>query len=158
MIHVIDNFLEEAYYVKESLKLQKGKNNAVLVGDKVFHVQEASDVFVKKVINKLEKIEQRKIDPILYFFRCATDVLDVNWRIHSDYIINGVHPKRACVYYMSKSQLDELNGTAFWEHHEYGDSLPKNVTNDEFDRMIIKESEDLTKWKLKTVVDRKSVV
>ena len=155
MIYVIDDFFENSFYKKYSDKLKGEKNTAVLVGDKVFHIQYVDEYFTSDVVKKLEKIENKKINPILSFFRCATDDLDTDWRIHSDYIINGVNPDRACVIYMSKSQMECLNGTAFWQHETYGDKLPDNTTIEEYNRMLIEESEDLSKWELKSVVGGK---
>jgi len=39
-----------------------------------------------------------------------------------------------------------------WSHEDYGKSLPDSVTMEEFDRMILKESENLEKWTLNSVI------
>ena len=152
MIYVVDNFLEEAFYNIHSDSLKNNANIEVVVGEKSFYIQPASEEFVEVVCNVLSEKEKKSIQPILSFFRCATDKLDNDLRIHSDYIIEGVKPDRACVLYMSKSELEDLNGTAFWEHEHYGQSLPKDVSHEEFDRMILEDSNDITKWKLKSVI------
>ena len=56
------------------------------------------------------------------------------------------------VLYISPKKIKELHGTAFWEHKTYGKSLPKNVTTSEYDRMIVKEAENLDMWTLSSVL------
>lgn len=155
MITIIDDFLEPEYFEEQALKLKKGQNLDILAGDKLFHIQFPDESFIKTVVSKIEKVEHKKIHVILSFFRCATDVLDVNWRIHSDFMINGVKPDKACVLYMSKSRLKSLNGTAFWSHEKYGDMLTEEISLETFDDLLLKDSEDLTKWTLKSVVGSK---
>lgn len=54
------------------------------------------------------------------------------------------------LYINPKSNASE-NGTAFWEHHTHGVELPKDVTNEEFDRLITEDSNDLSKWTFRSV-------
>ena len=60
-------------------------------------------------------------------------------------------PDRAIVLYISPKEIEDLHGTAFWEHKVYGKSLPKDTTDEEYDRMIMKESENLDMWRLSSV-------
>lgn len=152
MIYIIDDFLDKSYHKAHCERLQTTENTEIVLGEKSFYIQPADNLFVSMVSDKLSKVENKPVKPILAFFRCATDKLDNDWRIHSDFIIDGQKPDRACVIYMSKSPLEELNGTAIWVHNKYGNKLPDDVTSEEFDRMIIEDSEDLTKWKLQTVI------
>lgn len=152
MIQIIDNFFDLDYYNFISKRVQKGKDIEVDTGHKKFYVQKPDEAFVKLVCERLSKEENKIIKPILSFFRCATDEIDTDWRIHSDYIIESSKPDRACVYYISESPLEELNGTAFWHHEKYGDRLPSNATEEQFNDIILNDSEDLSKWKLKTVI------
>ena len=71
---------------------------------------------------------------------------------HGDLNIEGEKPDRALVLYISPRKIDELHGTALWRHKKYGKSLPDTVTNEEFDRMILKESENLDNWTLDSVI------
>ena len=48
-----------------------------------------------------------------------------------------------------------LNGTAFWEHKDYGIAYKKS-TSEEYDRMLIEESNDKSRWKLNSVVGCKN--
>lgn len=152
MIYIIDNFFDDGYYNYMAKKLQKGRDIEVDTGHKKFYVQVADKIFTRLVCERLAAEENKIIQPVLSFFRCATDELDTDWRIHSDYIIEGTNPDRACVYFMSESPLEELNGTAFWNHEKYGDRLPDNATIEDFNNIILKDSEDLSKWKLQTVI------
>ena len=79
-------------------------------------------------------------------------MLDTDWRIHSDGIIQGQKPDRALVLYISPRKINELHGTALWQHKTYGKSLPDNVTDIEFDRMIAQEAENLDMWTLNSVI------
>ena len=79
-------------------------------------------------------------------------MLDTNWRIHSDLKIDGQQPDRALVLYISPRKIEELHGTALWRHKNYGKSLPKETTDKEYDRMILKESENLNNWTLDSVI------
>ena len=94
---------------------------------------------------------------ILGFFRTSTDVLDTDWRIHSDLNINGQKPDRAIVFFMSPraEETQELAGTALWEHVDYGHMLPSDTTNEKFDEVLLRDANDLTKWKLNTVIGHK---
>jgi len=152
MKYVVDDFLGKDYHETYYKRLINAENTEVVLGEKSFYVQHADESFVEVVCEEISKIENKPIKPILAFFRCATDKLDNDWRIHSDYIIEGQKPDRACVLYMSESPLEGLNGTALWEHHKYGSKMPDDATPEEFDRMITEDSEDLSKWKLKTVI------
>jgi len=66
--------------------------------------------------------------------------------------IKGQKPDRAIVLYLSPRELEDLNGTAFWEHDIYGKEMPKNMSDDEYDEILKLDSEDLNKWRLSTVV------
>jgi hypothetical protein len=79
-------------------------------------------------------------------------MLDTNWRIHSDLKIDGQQPDRALVLYISPRKINELHGTALWSHEKYGKKLPENTTNEEFNRMILRESENLEVWTLNSVI------
>jgi len=53
---------------------------------------------------------------------------------------------------MSPRNINELHGTALWQHKVYGKSLPKNTTDKDFDELITKESENLDAWTLDSVI------
>ena len=152
MIYFIDNFLPN-YILDETVKdLSSQDYQEFKFPDKSFYIQEASHSFINHVCGALSTFEGNTVDPILSFFRVSNDMLDTNWRIHSDLNIDGQKPDRAIVLYISPRKINELHGTALWEHKNYGKCLPKGTTDKEYDRMIYDESEDLSKWRLDTVV------
>ena len=152
MIYFIDDFLPN-YILGETIKdLSSQDYKEIKTPGKSFYVQHPSDSFMNHVVGSLSTIENKIVDPILGFFRVSNNVLDTNWRIHSDLNIQGEKPDRALVLYISPRKINDLHGTALWEHKTYGKSLPKNVTDEEFNRMILKESENLDMWTLNSVI------
>jgi len=152
MIYFVDDFLESDLFKGIANKLNDSEYIEYKTPGKSFWIQESSEEFNNYVLQKLEKIEGNKLENILGFFRISNDVVDTNWRIHSDLIIMGEQPDRALVLYISPRKLNELHGTALWEHKNYGKSLPKETTNEEYDRMILKEAENLDMWRLNSVI------
>tara|TARA_B110000046_G_scaffold83222_1_gene91479 strand:- start:748 stop:1311 length:564 start_codon:yes stop_codon:yes gene_type:complete len=153
MIYIKDNFLDKRLF--ELLSPTLNEFTKVEMPGKNFWVKEPDKNFVKYVTAKLSIIENKKIENILCFFREAKQDQDNTWRIHNDSIINEQQPDRAIVLYMSENKSPLLNGTAFWEHKEYGDTFPENETTDKFNKMLNEDAEDLTKWNLKSVIGHK---
>ena len=152
MIYIVDDFIDNLLLpiVTDYLTGSPFKKN--IVGDKPFYTKPSIPQFDKYVLDKLSDIEGRPLKNILSFFREATDELDISWRIHSDLNINGQKPDRALVLYMSPRELEDLHGTALWEHHRYGKELPKDISDTEYDSMIKVDAEDLDKWRLSSVI------
>ena len=155
MIYFIDDFIDKQLFQEISIELNNNEYVEHKTPGKSFWIQEAHENFNNYVLQKLEEIEGNKLENILAFFRVSNNVVDTNWRIHSDLNIKGQNPDRALVLYISPSTMQELHGTALWEHKVYGKSLPKGTTNEEFDRMIVSEAENLDMWKLNSVVGYK---
>jgi hypothetical protein len=152
MVYFIDDFLPN-YVLDETIKdLSKQDYEEFKTPGKSFYIQEASHPFINHVCDSISAFEGNIVKPILSFFRVSNDVLDTNWRIHSDLKIEGEQPDRALVLYMSPREVEELHGTALWQHKTYGKSLPKNTTDKEFDELITKESENLDAWTLDSVI------
>ena len=152
MIYFIDDFLDKDLFEKTTQRLNSSSYVEYETPGKSFWIQESNNDFNDYVLQKLQKTEGNKLENILGFFRISNDVVDTNWRIHSDLNIQGEQPDRALVLYMSPRKSNELHGTALWRHNVYGRSLPKETTNEEFDRMIIAEAENLDMWTLDSVV------
>lgn len=152
MIYVLDDFLPESLLVPLQDYLNQNEFEKVTVGDKDFHIQNSNKELDDYISLRLSAIEGKTIQPILSFFRIATDSIDNTWRIHSDLNINGQKPDRAIVLYLSPRESEELHGTALWEHETYGRELPANTTDEEYDRMITGDAEDIGKWRLNTVI------
>jgi len=151
MIYIIDNFLS-----KKTFKIIKeGANDfkEVKVPGKSFWVKKPSVELVAHLEDKLEEIEGQEVMNIFCFFREAKEGQDEDWRIHNDTIINGHQPDRAIVLYIT-SPDDKLNGTALWEHENYGETYT-GKGNEEFDKVLTEDSNDKSKWKLKSIIGYK---
>lgn len=155
MINVIDNFLSDEKYKEVYKKLKSAQFKDVDAGDRKFWVQFSNPEFDNWVINAISLIERADRRNILSFFRIATDKLDTNWDIHSDAIINGERPERALVLYLSPSSISGLHGTAFWKHKDIGDCLSSSVTNEMYDKVLSRDSNDIDKWELQSVIGYK---
>ena len=152
MIYFIDDFLPQ-YILDETIRdLSSQDYEEIKYPTKSFYVQRPTQPFLKYVVESLEALENNKIEPILGFFRVSNDLLDTEWRIHSDLNIDGQKPDRALVLYISPREVNDLHGTALWRHKTYGKCLPKNTANEEYDRMINNESENLDMWTLDSVI------
>jgi hypothetical protein len=152
MIYFADNFLDEDSYLMIKKILSEGTYEEYMAGDKPFYVQMPIDEINDAIVSKIETLEGGPIRNILSFFRRSTDELDTDWRIHSDQKINGEQPDRAVVLFMSPSKSGfGVNGTAFWKHKEYGHTLPR-VENDEFDRILTEDANNISKWELSSVI------
>ena len=155
MINIVDNFLNEDLYKETYDKLMDNEFVEIKAGDKSFWVQESNPEFDNIIINSISVIENRDRQNIFSFFRVATDKVDTDWRIHSDAIINGVRPDRALVLYLSPSNMTGLHGTAFWKHKELGDYLPEDVSFEDFDNVLLNDSNIIEKWDLQSVIGYK---
>ena len=152
MIYIEDNFLDT-----ELLNtILKDLNNfeEFKTVNKSFWIKRSSPEFINYISTRLEIFENKDIEPILGFFREAKLNQDNTWRIHNDSIINNEQPDRAIVLYLSDNKLSKLNGTAFWEHKDYGDTYKHNKV-EEFNRMLTEDSEDINKWILRSVIGHK---
>lgn len=155
MINIIDNFLSEELYNSMYNNLIDNEFKEVPAGDKSFWVQFSTPDFDNYVIKKISQLEGVERKNIFSFFRVATEKVDIDWRIHSDAIINGQRPERALVLYLSPSSMEGLHGTAFWKHKEFGDSLPEDISFEGFDKVLLNDSNNLDKWDLQSVVGYK---
>ena len=155
MIYVDDDFLDGETLDTVITYLTTNEFQQVNAGEKDFWCQMSNESFDEYVISKLEHKEQKELKSIFSFFRVSNDELDTDWRIHADTIIMGEKPDRALVLYLSDCYNEELNGTAFWEHIDMGDTMPLDITDDEFDEILLRDSNNLDKWSLKSVVGYK---
>jgi len=151
MIYIKDNFLPKNLY--NELLNYSDKFEEVKTPGKSFWIKELPGEFSSYITKRLESLEGKKIKNILCFLREAKQGQDDQWRIHNDTIIEGQQPDRAIVLYI-KSNEDKLSGTAFWEHENYGHTYIK-TEKEEFNRMLIEDANDKSKWKLNSVVGYK---
>jgi len=152
MIYIEDNFLEPK--VLEAVLKDNRKYMEVKTPGKSFWVKEPSNDLIEYVVKKISYIEHKEVENVLCFFRQAKENQDVDWRIHNDSIIEGQQPENAIVLYLSEDNVKGLNGTAFWSHKTHGDTY-KGSTEDDFNRLLINDSNDTSKWDLKTVIGHK---
>ena len=151
MIYIIDDFLSK----KTFKTIKEGANDfkEVKTPGKSFWVKEPSQELIAHFEDRLEAIEGREVMNILAFFREAKQGQDNDWRIHNDSIIEGQQPDRALVFYI-KGDEQVLNGTAFWEHENHGETYIES-DEEEFNRMLQEDANDKSKWKLKSVIGYK---
>lgn len=151
MIYIKDNFLPNNLY-KELVKYCN-EFEEVKYPTKSFWVKELPSELINYIERSLEKLEGKDIRSILCFAREAKQGQDNSWRIHNDTIIKGEQPDRAVVLFV-KANEDKLNGTAFWEHENHGHTYMESDV-EEFNRMLAKDANDKSKWKLNSVVGYK---
>ena len=152
MIYIADNFIDKNILTEVIKYLDKGEFTEKVSGGKPFYFKPSIEVFDKYILDRLTSYEVRDLENILSFFRVSTDELDTSWRIHSDLNIMGEKPDRALVLYLSPREMEDLHGTALWEHEVHGHTIPENITNEEYDEMIKVDANNLDKWRLSTVV------
>jgi len=152
MIYIEDNFLPSNLI--EYFENDESVFKEVKTPGKSFWVKHLPQDFIEALCDKLSIIEGCKVNNILAFIRQAKDGQDVDWRIHNDSIIENQKPDRAAVLFLTKDNEEGLNGTAFWSHKEYGDTHTGNGS-EEFNKLLTEDSNDLSKWDLKTIIGHK---
>jgi hypothetical protein len=152
MINVVDDFLEENIYESVYQHLSDNEFIKVEVGDKPFWVQYTNEEFDNLILDKLSKIDGVKRECLLGFFRVATEELDTDWRIHADSKVGDIRPERALVLYISPSTKEGLHGTAFWKHKDVGYKMPEDTSDEEANRFLLEEANNLDNWELHSVV------
>lgn len=155
-IYIIDDFFSEE--LLDRILNNEKEYQEVKTPGKSFWVKKAHKDFLDWMCTKVSDVEGTLISPILGFFREAKEGQDNDWRIHNDFIIEGERPDRALVVYLSKDEDTGLNGTAFWEHKVYGDSFKptdEDLTEKEFNDLIVNDSNNLDLWTLKSVIGHK---
>lgn len=142
MIYVKDDYLGKGTF--ESLRDYCYSTPFTIkeVGGKAFSVLETPEPLLK-----LFQIEGHNL--ILSFIRSAYKDFDTDLRIHADGIINKQRTALASVLYISDIPY---NGTAFFKNHKYGKSLPEDISEEEFNRLIIEESNEKKYWEQTDVI------
>jgi hypothetical protein len=115
-------------------------------GEKLFSYIETPD-------DVKEFISNEHGEPILTFIRRAYEGFDEDPRIHCDGIIAGVKPHKAMVLYLNEEGEVNENGTAFYRHQEHGWVF--NSDEAEFNRLLLEDSNDLSKWDLVSYIHSK---
>lgn len=141
MITIQDNFLPEQVF----RDLQDYANNVpfqlVKAGEKEFSVLETP-----RVLLDLLQIKGHFI--VLTFIREAHAGFDNIERIHADGIIQNYKTSFARVLYLNEEDELEPHGTCFYDHHIHGQFLSEDATEEEFNRLIVEDSNEPAKWKM----------
>lgn len=139
MIQVFNDFFGEEMFIALQKYCNESNFQIKEVGDKKFSILQTPDQVVPLI-----ELSGYKI--ILTFIRNAYKGFDDDLRIHADNIINGSKADLACVIYLNDPEGVTKNGTAFYDHSNYGSKLPLGTSNEEFDRIIKEDSNDASIW------------
>lgn len=138
MIQVFDNFLEKELFETLQEHCETSEFKITKVGEKEFCVLDTPPTLLKYLSIPGQEI-------ILSFIRKAYPGFDEDYRIHCDGTIAGKQTTLASVLYINKPEGVTKNGTCFWKHEIHGDKLV-DYDNQEFDRLLIEDANDLSKW------------
>lgn len=141
MITVTDNYLEEELFERVQEYCRDNEFQIVTVGDKQFSALSVPE-------RLLDFFKFQGLDIHFSFFRSAYEGFDEDLRVHADNIINGEKVSVAGVFYVNPEEGVTKNGTAFYKHKTHGLKLTDDVSNEEFDRLILEDANDESKWTL----------
>jgi hypothetical protein len=119
------------------------KNNKfriVQAGDKSFSMLETPKF-------TLDYLQIQGYNIIFSFIRSAYKGFDDDLRIHSDGIIMNKKTDLASVLYINEPDGVTPNGTALYSHHIHGQSFPIDATEEEFNRLLLEDSNNISLWK-----------
>jgi len=140
MIKVIDNYLPKDIFEELELYTLVRDFNIVDGGNKLFSVLETPEYMY-------EYLKQDGHDIVFSFIRSAYDGFDEELRVHADNIVNGHRVEIASVLYINDPSGVTSNGTAFYSHLYYGNELPIDCSNEEYDNVILKDANNKSVWK-----------
>jgi hypothetical protein len=138
MIFVQDNVLPEPMF-RELQNFCKSGFKITPTLHKSFDCKRVPDEIV-------EQLQIEGYEMIFSFIRRAYKGFDNDWRIHADNVINLQQSALATVLYINEPEGVTKNGTAFWSHNKYGHELPKDVSNEEFNRLLSEDSNNIELW------------
>jgi hypothetical protein len=145
---IIENFLDKEDFKRLQEYCNQNTFEIINVGEKDFSVLETPNWLIRK-------LEMPKKELFLTFIRNAHKDFDTELRIHADNVINGRKTSTASVLYINEDEDISANGTAFYEHKVYGEELPRDISNEDFDKLLIEDSNDHEKWHLTSIVESK---
>lgn len=139
MKEVKDAFLPKEIFQELQDYCKKEEFQIVQAGDKSFSVLD-----VPENVKPFLEIEGHEL--VLSFIRNAYSDFDNEWRIHADNIIMNERVTLASVLYINDPLGVSENGTSFYEHHLHGKELSECVSEEEYNRLILEDSNDVEKW------------
>jgi len=148
MIKIEDNFIPIHNFNKLQEYCDNNLFEIISYPDKQFSV-------LKTPEHIIDYLRIDNYEATLSFIRSAYKGFDNELRIHSDNIINGYKTEIATILYVNDEVGVTNNGTAFWRHHKFGDVLPKDCSEEEFNDIISNDSNDISKWKLTDYISSK---
>lgn len=111
---------------------------------------EGKDFFVLETPRELIPLLQFVgYELILTFIRVSDKDRDVKLNIHCDGYIQNSKTALASVLYISDDNEVSETGTSFFEHKSLGIKAPSDLSEQEFNRLLIEDSGDISKWKEK---------
>lgn len=143
MIFITDNLLSEEVF-SDLQDYCKQDFSIVTIGDKDFSVLDTPP----SILPFLE-IEGHEI--VLSFIRSAHNTFDTDLRIHNDGYINGHKTSFASILYVSGNEVSK-NGTSFWSHSKYGKKAAENQTEEEYDKLLLEDSNNIDVWEQRDIV------
>lgn len=145
MISVKNKFLPEAAFADLQAYCKESEFEEVKVGDRVFSTLKTPNYL-------LELLQIPNHDLVLTFIRRANTEYDTSLFVHADNIVNGQKIAIASVLYINETEGITPNGTAFYNHVKYGAQLPDNVTDEEYDRLLTEDANDISKWRQTDII------
>ena len=139
MILVQDNFLPKELFGRLQEYCYESDFQVITAGDKEFLTIPTPDWIIPQI-----GIDNSRI--VLSFIRKAHKDFDTELRVHADNIIMEERVDYAVVLYINDSDSVSKNGTKFWEHTKYGESLPLDISEEEYNYLILNDSNDYSKW------------
>lgn len=138
-VQITDNFLEKNNFIKLQEYCKKDFSIVELGGKEFSLLETPKDL--------LPLLEIQGLKQVVSFVRSAYKGFDEDLHVHADNIIDGYRIEYASVLYVNDDKDVTENGTCFYTHQKYGSRLHKNVSNEEYDRIITLDSNDEEKWK-----------
>ena len=108
-------------------------------GGKDFTINK-DEIFNSIMHDGVEQCLRHTVTLHLAFTRLATQDIDTDLRIHSDFTTPG---NFASVFYVD---VEKWAGTRFYHHEDYGFKLPKDTPSEEADKVLMQDSENLCKF------------
>lgn len=139
MYEIKDNFLPENTFKRLQYYCETNEFSIVTAGDKQFSVIDIPE-------NIYPYLEIVGYERVFSFIRSAYNGFDEEARIHADNIIMGERVSLASVLYINSPEGVTKNGTSFFDHHLHGKELSECISEEEYNRMILEDSNDLDKW------------
>jgi Family of unknown function (DUF6445) len=148
MIEIKDDFLPYSIFKKLQNYCLVNEFKIVEVGNKKFSILETPEN-IKEYLNK------DGYDIILTFIRSAWNDFDNEIRIHCDWNIMEQKTSLASILYINDDFECSKNGTAFYNHHLHGKELSECSKEEEYNRLILEDSNNEFKWKKTKYVNSK---